>query len=240
MAKGIDLIKSSLRLIGALSSGEEPSGPEGAEALLVLNQLMGTWALERLMVHQIVSTDFTLVVNQQTYTIGASGGDFTLDPRPNRIERAGLLIDSGALELAVQILTFEQWHFIPVKGTTSDIPYNLYYEPAVTLGKIHLYPKPSVANQLRLYTWQDPPVFTLAGTVTVPPGYMRAIRYNLALDLAGEWAMPVSAAVAAIAVESKSAIKTHNHRPLDMACDEAIVGTSGGQFDYRTGERYRK
>jgi hypothetical protein len=54
--------------------------------------------------------------------------------------------------------------------------------------KLHLNPVPSAADTLVLYTWQQLSRFAATSdTFDLPPGYARAIRYNLALELAPEY-----------------------------------------------------
>ena len=72
---GTDLISSSMRLIGALGSGETMTAAEASDGLMVLNGMLDSWLAERLMAFSILIQEFPLVANQGTYTLGP-GGDF--------------------------------------------------------------------------------------------------------------------------------------------------------------------
>src|SRR5512146_1497784 len=52
MATGDHLVKSSLRRIGVLGSGETYTTQEGADALAVLNAMLDEWRIDRLTVYQ--------------------------------------------------------------------------------------------------------------------------------------------------------------------------------------------
>jgi len=61
--------------------------------------------------------------------------------------------------------------------------------------------------------------------LTFPPGYLRAFRYNLALELAPEFNMDPSAQVARIAMTSKRDVKRINNPDDVMSMPYAIVAT---------------
>ena len=78
-------------------------------------------------------------------------------------------------------------------------------------------------NTLVLDSWK--PLSTLAALTTslsLPPGYERALRYALALELAPEYGRQVSEIVMAAAVESKAAIKRMNIAPAYLQVDDAL------------------
>src|SRR5271154_804888 len=121
---GSSLIASSMRLIGVLASGETPSGAESQDALLIAQQMLDAWQAERLVVNQILSSNFPLVPGQQTYTCG-TGGNFNI-LRPARIERYSIVnLNNPAqpLELPLQVLDFQEWQsLVPVKAISSTLP----------------------------------------------------------------------------------------------------------------------
>ena len=69
----------------------------------------------------------------------------------------------------------------------------------------------------------------------MPPGYSRALRYNLALEWAPEFGKPVDQTILMVANESKAEIKRQNTQPVYMVSDAlGLVGPKG--FDINTGE----
>lgn len=224
-----DLIASSLRLIGVLASGETASGAEASDALVVLNDMLDQWNAERLTIFDIIPQDFPLVAEQQLYTLG-TGGNFNI-ARPPRIERASLMWlanPSQPLELPLDIMDYASWQAIPVKDTTSTQPRVVYVEYSFPLINLRYYPVPNIISDTRLYVWNPLTSFTALSTdLTFPPGYAKALRYNLALDLAPEYGRPVPPEVAVQAVDSKGKIKSINAPAPIMSVDAALRGDVG-------------
>lgn len=212
MATAGDIINRAMRLVGALESGETPTANESADVLTALNQMIDSWRTERLVAYQVVDYTLTLTPGDAEYTIIASTGDIAQE-RPIRVESAD--ITEGGIDYSVDIISKAAWDGITDKTTTSNLPNKLYYEPAYPAGKIHLHPVPSAANVLSIGVWQPIGTFaTTATAVSLPPGYERALTYNLAVEIAPEFQQAVSDVVAGIALNSKAAIKRANIVPI--------------------------
>jgi hypothetical protein len=230
-----DLIRGSLRLIGALAPGEAPSAAELADGVVTLNQMASSWSLETLMIPAKVREDFTLISGQGRYSMGP-GGDFDTT-RPVRIENALLQLDGSVpfSELALDIITKEQWAAIPVKNLRSSLPTELYAEGTSPLEYINIWPIPDQARSIAIYSAKPLGAFTADTVLSLPPGYEKALRYNLAIELAPEFGRSVTAEVVAGAQESKSLIKTQNSKPMYLSVDSALLPSRGG-FNYIKGE----
>jgi hypothetical protein len=74
MATALDIIKGSLRSIGAIGTGESPDADTANDAFAMLNDMLDMWSNERMMVFCIQEVIHELVANTYIYTIG-SGGD---------------------------------------------------------------------------------------------------------------------------------------------------------------------
>lgn len=226
---GGDLIASSLRLINVLASGETPSGAESTDALMILNQMLDTWNADRLMIYTIKIDEFPLTVGKQTYTMGASG-DFNTS-RPARIERMGIVSLNNPvqpLELPLEMLTDTGWAAIPVKIIQSSLPQKVYDDGAFPLRNLNFWCIPSVAVNVRIYSWSALSQFAdLITDYTFPPGYLRALRYNLAMDLAPEFGVTAPASVAETARQAKAAIESINAPLIESHCETALVGSGG-------------
>lgn len=234
---GGDLIASSLRLIGVLASGETPSGPESADALVIAQQMIDAWQAERMMIFTITISEFPLVPGQQTYTLGA-GGNFNI-PRPARIERMSIVnLNNPAqpLELPLEMLTEQQWQeIIPVKLIQSTLPQRVYDDGAFPLRNLNYWCIPTVPVNTRIYGWTAINTFPdLVTDVTFPPAYLKAIRYNLAVDLAPEFGREVPPAVAAQAIQTKAIIKSLNSPQPLMYADPAVVNPRGRVYNWIT------
>lgn len=211
MSTAQSLINRSLRLIGALDPEESPTANETANVLEALNGLIDSWRNDRLIVWSIANVTKTLTVGDGTYTIG-SGADINTT-RPVRIE--GAYVTQSGIDYPVDVISEAAYRAIADKTTQSDLPRYVYYDPAVANGTVYLWPVPSAANVLTLSVWA--PISTLAAastTVTLPPGYERALASNLAIDIAPEFEKTASQEVAKMARESLAAIKKANIRPI--------------------------
>ena len=233
-----DLINGSLRLLGVLSPGEVPTATEQNDALSVLDDLMDSWSTENLLIPSKLREVFTLVPGQQTYAFG-TGGDFN-SVRPQLIEDALIVAsNSPEIELPMSIVNQDYFSSILVKSTTSTIPLYLYNDNAYPSANINLWPVPSVAAQIVLYSWKPLTNFSTSGvftTIELPPGYQRMMRYNLAVELGPEYGKEPSPTVVALAVQSKENIKRMNTKELLLGMDQALLNNGKGSFNWITGD----
>lgn len=236
---GVDLISSSLRLIGAIEPGESPSADESNDGLLVLNQMIDAWLTERYLVFSTPRVVFNLVSGQQTYQLGTGAPDFNY-PRPVKLERAGIINTANPqqpLELPLEMLTRDEWAKIPVKNIQSSLPRKLWVDYAFPFAQLNFWCIPNVAGlQTALYPWQQLSQFNdLVTDYQFPPGYAKALRYNLAVELAPEFNIAdIPPLVLAGAASSKAKIKSINIPILDMACDAMLVSPDKKIYNYLT------
>lgn len=232
---GRDLVSASLRLIGALAPGETLEAQEATDGLAALNRMIGSWSTESLLIFARVRESFAITASVQSYTMGV-GGDFNTS-RPQKIDEAYLSVaGSTTVEYPVRILSLSEWASIGVKSISSEIVTDLYAEGTYPLETINLYPNPSVANSLVLWSWKPlTSVTTLDTVISLPPGYEEALIYNLAIRLSPEYGRPVVAEVASIATDSKAAIKRMNHKPSYLRVDD-VPADHGSGFNILTGD----
>ncbi len=232
----ISLIESAMRLINVSASGETISGAEANDALDVLNDMIDSWNIERLMIFTIQRQTFSLTAGQQVYTLG-TGGDFNV-PRPVRIERMGIINLSNPaqpLELPLEYLTDTQWAQIPVKNISSALPLKVWDDQNYPLRNLSYWCVPSVAVDTAIYAWAQLTGFAdLTTEYVFPPGYPKALRYHLACDLAPEYGREIPTAVAVQANLAKAAIKSFNIPIIDLRCDPAVVNPSARIYNWLT------
>lgn len=235
MSTARNLIEGSLRLVGALSQGESASASEMSDALSALNMMLSSWSNESLLIYTKAREEFPLVAGTDSYTMG-DGATFDT-ARPTRIENAAIEISgSDPQEFPIDIITRDEYAKIGDKATQSSLPTKLYPSNTYPNETLFLWPVPSAAHNLVLYSWKPLVQFTDASdTISLPDGYERAIKYNLAVEIGPEYGRPTPAEVSAIAMESKAAIKRMNVKPLYLGCDQATLSRVKG-FDYRIGE----
>lgn len=231
------LINSALRLINVLATGETPDAAMSSDALFVLNQMLDSWQAEQLMIYTILRQEFALN-SQQTYTMGP-GGDFDV-ARPAKIDRLSIInLNNPAqpLELPLDYITDAQWQAIPVKLISSALPQVVYDDGAFPLRNLNYWPVPNqFPVKTAIYSWSALTEFADLGATqyTFPPAYFKAIRYNLAIDLAPEYGQQVQPAVAAQAISSKAVVKGINAPLVDLRCDPALVVPGRSLYNWIT------
>lgn len=218
MATVRDTIRGSLRLIGAIAYGETPSADEQSDGLSVLNEMLDSWATEGLTIYETVREEFTLTAGQSSRTLG-DGGNFDTD-RPVIIERAKVMV--SGLERDIREINVDEWADITNK-TQSGVPEVYFVAGSFPLQTLHFYPVPSASDTLVLYSKKPlSQLSNLSATLSLPPGYLQAIRFNLAVALAAEYGKSSPGEVVSIAAEAKANLKRMNHRPKFMVPDTGL------------------
>jgi hypothetical protein len=219
-----DLLDSAALKLGAKATGESLTASEYSDGLKILNSMLDAWAIDKLLVYQILQTGYSWAAAASSRTIG-TGGDLS-GTRPIRIEEGSFFHDSvNNLDVPVNILrnrsTYDR---IRVKNTNTTYPEYLFYDPAYPLGVLYAYPVPSSALTLYLNTWQTLQSFSNGTTaLALPPGYQWAIEHNLAIALEPIFTMPAPPSVVKAANTSLAALKRINNTPLMGATEVAHV-----------------
>jgi len=194
----LDLIKGSMRLIGAIDPGETPATSEAADALSALNAMLDSWSLERLIVYNVAHASQNVVAYTQEYTAGI-GGTWNMAVRPAKVE----------------------------KITCEDVIIPFSQNLTTPLITVRLDDEPTTSYAVEVYTWTPLTAFTgLTDVLALPAGYERALRYNLAAEICAEYPnCPLSNVGAAIAIQSKANIKRANAPKVIMSCDAAMLSS---------------
>lgn len=230
-----DLIKGSLRLLGVTAAGETPSSAELSDGLSSLNDLLEDWSNDGLLIYSKVIESVTLVAGTGSYTIGTSG-DFNT-ARPQKITEIMSKQVGSDIETPVRIIEDSQeWARIVDKTTQGTDPECVFYNPTHALGTLYVWPVPSTASSLVLHSIKPLTAYSATSdTVTLPPGYKKALRYDLAIELAPEYGKEPSMLILGNAAESKARIMRVNTKPALLASDAAGL-TNRGRFNIYTGE----
>lgn len=231
------LIASSLKIIGVLASGESPSNNEASDALITLNDLIDSWSNEQLLIPNKVREVFPLVSGQQSYTMGV-GGNFNT-ARAQKIENAIIQLaqNSPVIELPMKILNQDEYASIILKTLASTFPLYVYADGSYPLDSLSFWPVPNTTvNNVVLYSWKPLADLTsLTTTLSLPPGYQRALKYALALELAPEYGKMLSEQAVELAVQSRAAIKRMNVEPAYLQVDKELRAKPA-VWNWMTGE----
>ncbi len=231
------LITGALRLLGVGAEGETLSAQALNDGLNAFNDMLDSWSIEGLIIPNVVREVFALTAGQSSYTIGQSGTPSFTTIRPMEIEDALIQIGSGTtlLERHMDIINENQYADIRVKQIQTQVPLVLYAENTFPNETINLWPVPSEAMNLVVYSQKAMSSIAALNTVLAfPTGYNRALRFNLAVEYAAEYGKEPSMTVKETALESKTNIQRRNVKDELLKIDDALV-SSNKVFDIITG-----
>lgn len=226
MPTALDIITGALKKIGQYAPGETLAASDANDALDTLNGMIDMLSNEHLFIYNNVENVLTLTPGKQSYTVGA-GGEFNI-PRPLRLTNIYTRITTGSssLDFPCQEVSGDKYTKIGLKTQPGPWPKMAYYNTGFPLAQLFLWPVPSQAGELHM--WSDMVLNTMAlgDPVTLPQGYYLYLQYQLATLLAPEYGTDDSnfVKVSKIADAMKRKIKSLNATPqADVSLDVAFV-----------------
>lgn len=220
MTTALDLITGAAKIIGVVFKSEALSADEASDGLTALNDMLDSWSNDDLITFAPTLESFAMT-GASSYTIGSGG---TLNTtRPINIITA--VVRSGTVDYPLEILTPEQYQTeVPVKNINTQIPKYLTYDNGYPLGTIKMFAIPLSGTTLYLQT--NKPLSNLSAlttTVDLPPGWKKAIKYNLAIDLAPQYGAQITPQILDQAKKSLGAIKRATSANTGMPYTPATI-----------------
>jgi hypothetical protein len=235
MATAQTIINGALRLLQVASTDVVLTNDEANDALESLNQMIDGWSNESLMLYHVTREQFTCIPAHNPHTIGLSG-DFVTSV-PMNIEAATVTVKGT--DYPVLPIDYDDYAVIKLKTLQNVYPEYFYLDKASpVLANLYMYPVPSTASTINLYSRKPLTNFaSLTDNLTLPPGYERALKYSLAVELAPEYQVSAGQDVIALAIAAKASLKRTNKRPLTLQIDPAALTVSGKRrFNIYTGQ----
>jgi len=224
----LDVITDALTSIGQLGIGQTASPEMAQQAFRKANRMLQKWSLQKLLLYVVTTRPFALAATVQDYTVGPTGT--FVGTRPVFVESGVAIVPGSTMQNPMNILTKEQWDALPdsgvicgLNGTPASV-WPEYTNPNLTF---HVTPIPSTIVNIRLGTWELLQQFaSIFDELALPPGYEEALMYNLAVELAPDYDMPVSSDIAQLAADGLNTIKTNNAQKLRGALGESQILSS--------------
>jgi hypothetical protein len=218
-------INGALRLIGMLAEGETPSAATAQDALAALNQMIDSWNTERLSVFSTQDQIVTWLPNTRTHTLGPTGD--TVGNRPILVDDASYFRDpQSGISFGIKLINQQQYDGIAVKSVTSTYPQVMWVNMEFPNISMTVYPVPTKVLEFHMVSVTElMSVPSLSTDIYMPPGYLRAFKYNLACEFANEFGVEPPPNVARIAMTSKRNLKRINNPDDIMAMPYSIVAT---------------
>lgn len=230
----LEIIKAALQKLAILNAGQDVSGDDAEFGLAELNRLLGRWNAKPECSYAVTFAPFTLTPSLNPHTIGPSGATWTLAVRPNSIDGASLIV--GDTRYPIAIRTHEWYQSLASPELSTAIPTDLYYEPAVSNGKIWLYPVPSAAYEIELWTRSKFAALALTDTFTAPDGYDDALIKTLAEELQVPFRVEMPPYLPQQAREARAVIFNSNVRMPTLCTRDSGLGGGSGYYDHLTGQ----
>jgi len=220
-----NLINGSLRLLGVLAEGETPSAETADDSLVAFQQMVDSWNTERLSVFATQDQIVMWPPSQKYQTLGPSGT--LLGNRPVLIDDATYFRDpASGISYGLKLINQQQYDGIAVKTVTSTYPQVMWVNMTFPNIEMYVYPVPTKLLEFHIISVSElTKPAALSTQLVFPPGYLRAMRYNLACELAPEFGVEPSPQVSRIAMASKRNLKRINNPNGVMAIPYSIVGT---------------
>ena len=185
-----DVVNEAFRKAGLLGIGQTMDGGDIVSGLADFNDMVSQWFTQRWMTWGLLDLAFTST-GSTSYTVGP-GGNFNVAVAPMRIEAAyqrqlvptGLQVDTP-LEI---IPSNEEYSRLSIKGLISFGLYVFYDTSTLGTGAglatLRMYPIPNATlYSIHILVKNAIPTFTtgtMGTTLTIPPHYIAALKYNLA------------------------------------------------------------
>jgi len=234
------LITRAYRLSGAVASGDDPTADESSDGLLALNEMLDNWSEQGISVPWTLTDNFNLSPGTITYNFGPAlpGAPATLT-KPIHITDAWLLdegsvsdpFDNDAQTYPFEIIDSGEYARIAQKGE-SGRPSRGWYNYGEPNGTLVIDRDPDQVYSLIVISTKEINTFdSLSDTANMPLSYIRALRFNLAVELGGELGSPMDPRVLKVAGDSFKTIKNSNaaRRIKTLTVDAATM--TPGRYD---------
>jgi hypothetical protein len=217
-----------LRRIKVYGAGEVPSAEDLDDSFAVFKELLDSFGAQSLMKYTETRTEFDIDITKGTpsnpYTVGA-GGDIDIGrPQVDDLRRLSYInpdwSPSVPLEIDMFLLSQDGWNGTSMKTLTNAVPTFAYYEPSFPFGSLYFWMVPTTTGMTGvIYHRESIAVLgSIDDTVSWPPGYAKAIRDLLVVEL---W--PVfregdpTPTLQRAAIDARSDLVAMNLRMVDMA-----------------------
>lgn len=126
--------------------------------------------------------------------------------RPNRI--TDMRRRNAGIDTPVTQLLGRQDYFMLPNKTDKGVPVQAYYDPQTNVGTLYVWPAPTTVDDHMRFTYSRPiqDVDSLTNTLDFPTEWLKAIKYNLAVDMAPEYGLRPFPEVIAQATNTKEAL----------------------------------
>lgn len=225
-----ELIKLALIEIGVLVAGETPDTEDLNLGLSRLRMMLDIWAIEGLLVNGFLRLTRAVDPAKTVYTIAGANPDIPATSPPSIVNAVGYQGRDSKLRYLVRRTT-QELLYAGSQVDSKGVPTLWAYDDA----------SPQATLRLNAPGWQGDTLTIIGrgavvdGTIeldddpALPTGYSRAVMLNLAIELAGSFAVPDSKlrVTAKLAFDAKSSVRAKNLQPMQMIPDPSNLDGRG-------------
>jgi hypothetical protein len=223
-AQVIDILTSAAMLCGSLAPGETLNASESQDFFYRLLDMQSAWSGERENLFVVGITELVATLAKGTYTLGPGAGDFS-QARPILIQTASHVLN-GITE-SLELVDSTNFASIQDRSATSKLILKLYCDYNSPVATLYVWPIPALPPTLELFTQTPLPVWvTIFDTVTLPDIYLKALKFNLAVNIAPDLGTPdnILQQIVPQAVEAKMAMREVNQMFLASQLGQNSTG----------------
>lgn len=207
--KAKEIVHQAAKVLGVLAPGQNLDAEELQDGLNALNSMLAQWAVSKLFVYKATDVIISLNSAQSVYEVG-EGGDVEAT-FAQLSEKAELTINGCVAKTTMY------------RDTNDSKPYTSKVKYSQGVGVWHFVIECTGATQLKIKTFSLPDGLEALDEIEVPAVYLRALKYNLALEMAPEYQIQPDAMLLKNASASMRTLKRANATPRYAQPDQTLM-----------------
>jgi hypothetical protein len=217
-------ITGAMKLLGVISPVEALAPEDGADGLIMLNNIIDAWNLESLFIYTVSETVVTF--SGVSATIGPA---MTINvTRPVSIDSA--FYRKSGNDYPLRVIDAAEYNAIDLKTVLGD-PEVIYYDGNSPTGTVYVWPVPSSTEYHIQLASQLVEFATLDTVYNLPQGYRKALMYTLAVELGPLFKREASATVVRIGINIRRILKRSNVKSLAMTIQVPSNSANSGRIN---------
>lgn len=180
-----DIIKASLRIIGAIGQGGTPTPDQYNEAAIALNMLVKAWMADGMPLWAMSEASIVLTEGTASYTLNA--------PKALKIVQAYNHNTTTNIDIPMRIISWDEYNRLGNK-TSQGTPIQVFAQPGISSTTIKVFPVPDSSNATNnkvVLVYQKPyeDFDESSDEPAFPQEWYDALVFNLANRLAPQYGM---------------------------------------------------
>lgn len=231
--------------IGAVDPAEGLTATQIANALIVGNQMLGSWSIDQRFILQVLRTaNVPMNGGQQQYTIGI-GGNINITRPAAIIAAAADVTGAAATAYAatgdpqyapaaggstmispLKVFTAEEWESLPMRDILKVFPRGIFYDRQNVGGLGNVFIDGNKGGTMEFVTWSPLAQFVDATTpLTVPdPAYLELMEYGLAVRMVVQFpGLVLPENVARLYSDAENRVKALNAQLVGVGAEQTAA-----------------